>query len=264
MKRPMRRTRSLSVFVLLGLFATGWLVASPARAQTSADPAAPPSVPADPSASSPPLAPLPPPTEPPPTGTAPPTATVAPTNSPPTPPAGPSTSAPAAEAVPPTYDAMEPPPTHEPPPEPVSEGKLIVLAYNTGFQWSLSPGVIFAGGKTGFAFGARFGYGIETGPVILVPGVKLDGYFLDPNVYLGMPMMKVVLPIDRFAPFVEGGAGVGHVTDPAKTGLAAFGGVGFMIHPSASFAIGAEGTYQAILGTDFSGFGIGPILAIAF
>lgn len=139
-----------------------------------------------------------------------------------------------------------------------------MLAYNTGFQWSLSPGVIFASGRAGFALGARFGYGFETGPVILVPGVQLNAYFLDPNVYVAMPIMKVVLPIDRFAPFLEGGAGVGHVSDPATTGLALLGGGGFMVHTSASFAFGAEASYQAIVDTGFRGFSVGPILAIAF
>lgn len=253
---PMRRVllRSIASFLAVSLPLAPRLV----RAQS--DPASPP-----PDATA---APAPATSTPP--SSAPTTSDAPPPLPPPSPPASsePPPSPPPATTPPPTtptYDREPPPPdSSEPAPEPVSEGKLIVLAYNTGFQWSLSPGVIFSGGKAGFAFGARFGYGIETGPVILVPGVKLDGYFLDPNVYVGMPMLKVVLPIDRFAPFVEGGGGVGHVTDPAKTGLALFGGVGFMIHPSASFAIGAEGTYQAILGTDFSGFGIGPIIAIAF
>ncbi|HVH41058.1 MAG TPA: hypothetical protein VM925_01905 [Labilithrix sp.] len=145
----------------------------------------------------------------------------------------------------------------------MSEGRMLVSLYNSGFQWGISPGVIFSRGKAGFALGVRFGYGFDTGPVILVPGVRLAGYFIDPNVYLGMPTFKVVFPIDRFAPFVEGGAGVGHVDDPAKTGLALMGGGGFMIHFT-RVAFGAEASYQTIAGTGFRGFGLGPILALGF
>jgi hypothetical protein len=149
----------------------------------------------------------------------------------------------------------------------MSEGRLLVSLYNSGFQWGISPGVVFSNGKAGFAMGLYFGYGVDTGPVILVPGVRITGYFTDPSVYVGMPTFKVVLPIDRFAPFVQAGLGVGHVTsspaDPAKSGLAVMGGGGFMIY-FRPVAFGAEASYQVITGTNFKGFGIGPILAIGF
>jgi len=149
----------------------------------------------------------------------------------------------------------------------MSEGRLLVSLYNSGFQWGISPGVVFSKGNAGFALGLYFGYGIDTGPVILVPGLRLTGFFTDPNVYVGMPTFKLVLPIDRFAPFVEGGVGLGHVTaadnDPSKSGAALMGGGGFMLY-FRHVAFGAEATYQVITGTSFKGFGIGPILAIGF
>jgi hypothetical protein len=158
------------------------------------------------------------------------------------------------------------PPAPEPLPEqeePPSEGRLLVSAYNAGFQWGIAPGVIFSGGKAGLALGLGFGYGIDTPSVIIVPGVRLAGYFLDPNVYTAIPELKLVFPIDRFAPFVEGGAGVGHVADPSKTGAALLAGVGFMIH-FRPVAFGAAASYQTITGTKFHGFGVGPILALGF
>jgi len=166
-------------------------------------------------------------------------------------------------------------PVGEPPPvvreegeAPLSEGRRIVVAWNTGFQWGISPGIIIVNGDASFALGLRFGYGIDTGNLILVPGLRLAGYFSDPAVYLGMPVMKLVLPIDRFAPFVEAGAGVGYVSSSndvgAKTGVAVLGGGGFMVHFSMKFGLGVEANYQTITGTDFKGFGIGPILALAF
>jgi hypothetical protein len=154
------------------------------------------------------------------------------------------------------------PPKEETEPR-MSEGRMLVSLYNSGFQWGISPGIVFSSGKTGFFLGVRFGYGFDTGPVILVPGIRLAGYFTDPNVYIGMPTFKLVLPIDRFAPFVEGGAGFGYVTEPSKSGFAWMGGGGFMIHFT-RVAFGAEASYQKIAGTDFSGISVGPILAIGF
>lgn len=158
-------------------------------------------------------------------------------------------------------------------PEPMSEGRRIVVAWNTGFQWGLSPGVVFANDKASFFLGLRFGYGFDTGKVIVVPGVRLAGYFTDPNVYVGMPVMKLVYPIDRFAPFIEGGAGAGYIAGyaldnktnvAAATGFALLIGAGFMVHFTARFGLGVEGTYQTITGTGFDGFGVGPIVALAF
>jgi len=194
-----------------------------------------------------------------------------PVNEPPAPPAAepPPAAPPEAEAEPPAH----PNELVGEPVEQMSEGRRIVVAYNTGFQWGLSPGVVFSGGNASFYLGVRFGYGFDTGKLIIVPGVKLSAYFTDPNVYLGMPVMKLVYPIDRFAPFIEGGAGLGYVAGfdvdsrtsvDAKTGVALLFGGGFMLHFSWKFGLGVEANYQVVTGTDFRGFGIGPILAIAF
>jgi len=150
----------------------------------------------------------------------------------------------------------------------MSEGRMLVSLYNSGFQWGISPGIAFANDKTGFTLGLNVGYGFDRGPVILVPGVRLSGWFLDPMVFMGMPTLKAVIPFDRFAPFVEVGAGPGHITksdtSPSSTGLAVMGGVGFMIHFTQNFAAGAHGSYTVISGTDFSALAVGPILAIGF
>lgn len=174
---------------------------------------------------------------------------------------------PASSPDPVNPSSASPEPEIEEPPPAMSEGRALVSAYNSGFQWGIAPGVVFSRGKAGFTIGLHLGYGFDTGSVILVPGARLAAYFIDPNVYLGMPTFKLVLPIDRFAPFVEGGVGAGHVTSDnttsAESGLALMGGGGFMIHFT-RLAIGAEASYQVITGTRFKGFGVGPILALGF
>lgn len=140
---------------------------------------------------------------------------------------------------------------------------MLVSAYNSGFQLNISPGIVVVNGDVGFALGARVGYGIDLDSVIIVPGVRVSAYFTDPQVYVGMPTFKLVLPIDRFAPFAEVGGGVGTVTEPSKAGFAWLVGGGFMVH-FRHVALGAEVSYQAITGTGFKGIGFGPILAFGF
>jgi Outer membrane protein beta-barrel domain len=150
----------------------------------------------------------------------------------------------------------------------MSEGRQLVSDFNSGFHWGLGPGVVFSNSKVGFEISASVGYGFDTGSVIVVPGLTLKAYFLDPNVYMGLPNVRLVFPIDRFAPFIEGGIGLGYVDSgggaSGQTGLALETGAGFMVHFSRSFALGAEVNYQAITSTSFSAVGVGPILAFAF
>lgn len=139
-----------------------------------------------------------------------------------------------------------------------------IASYYSGFHFGIDPGVVFENGKAGFALGLRVEYGIDTGSFIVAPGVALAAYFLDPNVYIGMPTMKLVLPIGWFVPFIEGGAGVGEVTQPSTTGLALLGGGGFMIHASPNVALGVDAGYETIVGTDFGAVMLGPVLALSF
>jgi hypothetical protein len=146
----------------------------------------------------------------------------------------------------------------------IDRQRAAVAPYYSGFHVGIDPGVVFGNGKTAFALALRLEYGIDTGTLIIAPGVALGAYFLDPNVYVGMPTAKLVLPIGWFVPFIEGGAGVGEVTDPSQTGLALLGAGGFMIHASPNVALGIEAGYETILGTDFGVFSLGPVLAFSF
>jgi hypothetical protein len=159
---------------------------------------------------------------------------------------------------------QEEPLAQAPAPPKIDLRRAIIASYYAGFHLSIDPAVVFGNGKAAFGIALRAEYGIDTGSVIIAPGVNLGAYFLDPNVYLGMPTAKFVLPIGWFVPFIEGGAGVGYVTQPATTGLALLGGGGFMIHASPNVALGVQGGYETILGTDFGVVLLGPVLALSF
>jgi hypothetical protein len=149
-------------------------------------------------------------------------------------------------------------------------GEQIVRAYNTGFQWNVAPGFFLStqNRSVGFALVGTIGYGVDAGAVIVVPGLRLSGIFPgNQSVLVGMPTIRLVFPIGGFAPFIGGGAGIGHITetslDPAQTGLAWRAGGGFTYHFSARFGLGAEAAFEAITGTQYSGLSIAPIIALA-
>lgn len=142
-----------------------------------------------------------------------------------------------------------------------SEGRRLAVLANTKLQLLLTPGIVFVGDNAGVFLGIRAGWGIDLGSVIVVPGVRLAGYFTDPAAYVGMPVAKVVLPLGRFAPFVEAGGGIGHVTSPRETAASLFGGGGVMVHFSEAFGLGVGGSYEVITSTAFAALGVGPILA---
>jgi hypothetical protein len=169
-------------------------------------------------------------------------------------------------AEPPTTEprAAEPAPTVQEPAPPVDPYRERIASYYAGFHGGIAPGVVFGNGKAGFAIALHLEYGFDTGTVIIAPGLSLGAYFLDPNVYIGMPTAKFVFPIEWFVPFIEGGAGVGQLTQPSTTGLALLGGGGFMIHASPNLALGVEAGYETIVGTDFGIITLGPIFALSF
>ena len=166
---------------------------------------------------------------------------------------------------PPSKPPSESEPEGSPAPKKADVERALIARNYTGFHLGIDPGVVIgADGKAGFSLGVRLEYGFDTGSLIVAPGVSLAAYFLSPNVYVGMPTVRLVLPIRWFVPFVEGGAGVAQISDPSQTKPALLGAGGFMIHASPNFAIGVEAGYEAILGTDFGVIILSPVFALSF
>jgi hypothetical protein len=56
-------------------------------------------------------------------------------------------------------------------------------------------------------------YGIPAGPVVLAPGARLGGYYLqERGIGVLMPTFRATLPLGPLAPFVHGG--IGRVVSP--------------------------------------------------
>lgn len=137
---------------------------------------------------------------------------------------------------------------------------------NKGLHFGLGPVLLVPpdnrplGG--GLDLDLRYGIGAE--PFIIAPGGRLAGYFISRRfVGMGMPTLRVTAPLGPLAPFLIGGVGGGHITNPSENGLALMGGGGLMVHFGSVLAVGAEATYQVITGTEFRAFTIGPSIAIS-
>jgi hypothetical protein len=135
---------------------------------------------------------------------------------------------------------------------------------NVGFISGLGIALLLpdegsAGG--GLELSAR--YGVPVSVVVLAPGARVGGYYLQER-FIGMlmPTFRVTLPLGPFAPFVQGGAGVGGLSNPGDAGLAWLAGGGLMIHFGGVLSLGAEVNYEGITGTGFEVLSIGPTLVI--
>jgi hypothetical protein len=143
-----------------------------------------------------------------------------------------------------------------------SEGRRLAVIANKKLQLLLTPGIVFVRENAGVFLGIRAGWGFDLGSVIIVPGIRLAGYLTNPAAYVGMPIGKVILPLGRFAPFIEAGAGIGHVTGPRETSASLLGGGGFMVHFSEAIGLGVGASYEVITSTAFDALGVGPILGL--
>ncbi len=152
--------------------------------------------------------------------------------------------------------------------EPIQpSGRVVVVAYNTGVRFSVAPGIFIPinGGRVGFSISGDLRYGIETGPVVVAPGVRLAGYFpSDLTVLAALATTRVTMPLGPVGPYVVGGLGPGWVSEPSRAGLAWLAGGGFMVHIGTRFGLGAEATYQAITNTAFKALFVGPSLLFGF
>jgi hypothetical protein len=106
-------------------------------------------------------------------------------------------------------------------------------------------------------------YGFAFWPVIIAPGGRIGAYYVQSRfIGVAMPTVRVTLPVGPLAPFVQGGAGVGGLSNPGDAGLAWLAGGGLMVHFGSAVAIGAEVNYEGITGTGFQVLSIGPSLVI--
>jgi len=144
----------------------------------------------------------------------------------------------------------------------------LVRRYTVGPRLILAPGVFIpSNGSAGFTLGVVGGYGFDLGPIILTPGVMLQGsWSSDWTVYSALGGLRVTLPVGNFGPYLEAGLGYGHASfrNVSAGGLAVRGGAGFILFFSPSFALGLGVTYDTIVDTPYKTWVIAPLILLAF
>jgi hypothetical protein len=147
------------------------------------------------------------------------------------------------------------------------EERAQTAAAYTGFRWGIAPGLLVSlkGAGAAFSVSGYAGYGVDTGTVVVVPGLSLSAVFPKEGTILNAtPHVQLVYPVSILAPFIQVGAGPAYYTPPGKVALTASAGGGLVVHASPGFAIGAAVSYYRVFGTDVAGISVSPILALAF
>lgn len=150
-------------------------------------------------------------------------------------------------------------PTHQP------ELRDNVIGFYSGVQIGISPGIGFSTNSRSLAFslGASIGYGIDVGPVVLIPSLHVATFFSsDATVLAGMPSAGFVLPVGPVGIRIDGGVGPGVETRSGVSGVAWRALASVSVHPTprTAFGVGAEYTYIAAANLSL----IGPVLILAF
>lgn len=134
---------------------------------------------------------------------------------------------------------------------------------NVGFIKTTGIAILFADGSTGVGLELSARYGIPAGPFIVAPGARIGGYYIAERLIgVAMPTGRLTIPIGPLAPFVQGGAGVGGLTNPGDGGFAWLFGGGLMIHTKGALSFGAEINYSGITGTGLEVLSVGPVIMI--
>lgn len=136
---------------------------------------------------------------------------------------------------------------------------------NRGLHLGIGPVLLIPtdGGPLGGGLDLSGRYGFLAGPTIVAPGARVASYLISERlVALGMPTLRITVPVGPLAPFVTAGVGPGWISTPGELGAAVLAGGGLLIHFGRAAGIGLEATYQTITGTDMRSVAIGPSIVI--
>jgi hypothetical protein len=132
---------------------------------------------------------------------------------------------------------------------------------NVGFVKTTGIAILFADGSTGVGLELSARYGIPAGPFILAPGARIGGYYIAERLLgVAMPTGRLTIPLGPLAPFVQGGAGIGGLTNPGNGGFAWLFGGGLMIHTNGPLSFGAEVNYSGVTSTGVEVLSVGPVI----
>jgi hypothetical protein len=134
----------------------------------------------------------------------------------------------------------------------------------TGWVANFTPVVLFARGDYRFGGGAdpELRYCFDYDRVRLSAGGRVGAYYAR-NLFgvTAMPTLRLTVPIGPVEPYAAAGMGYGWLTESGHADLATMGRFGSTYRFSRRFAVGLEGTYQRLNGSNFRFWSFGSAVA---
>jgi hypothetical protein len=125
---------------------------------------------------------------------------------------------------------------------------------NSGWSLNFTPVLVLP--EDGYGLGGGLDpevkYTLDLGGVRLSSGARVGGYYAkDLFGVTAMPTVRLTVPVGAFEPYTSFGVGYGRLTHDGHEDVATMSRLGFLYHFTERFAIGFEGTYQKIEGSEF-------------
>jgi len=96
-------------------------------------------------------------------------------------------------------------------------------------------------------------------------GVRAGAYWAKNQFgWVAMPTLRLTLPLGSWETYGSGGLGYGWLPRSQFSDFAKMVRVGLVHHFSAQFSLGAEGTYQEIVHSNFQLFSMGSMISFGF
>jgi hypothetical protein len=135
---------------------------------------------------------------------------------------------------------------------------------HTGWSFNATPVLVLPEDGYGWGGGAdpELKYTLALGWARLSGGGRVGSYYARDQFGMSlMPTVRLMVPVGAVEPYVSAGLGYGWLPKTGHADFTTMARVGFVYRFSKNFAIGLEGTLQAVQGSNFSFPSIGSMMA---
>lgn len=135
--------------------------------------------------------------------------------------------------------------------------------------WSLNFTPVLVAPKGGYHLGGgvdpEVKYTVDRGGARISAGLRVGGYYAKDLVgIMGMPTLRITVPVGPVEPYAAFGMGYGWILDNGHEGIATMSRLGVVFRISESLALGVEGTVQRIDGSRFEFPSLGSMVSFDF
>jgi hypothetical protein len=136
----------------------------------------------------------------------------------------------------------------------------------SGWSINFTPVLLFPKDDYRFGGGAdpELRYTLDLGGALLSAGARTSGYYAK-NMFgmTVMPTLRLTVPVGPVEPYAAFGMGYGWLPKVGHSDFATMSRLGVVFRFSESFALGVEGTFQELDGSDFRFPSFGSMISLA-